>query len=133
MTKTSGLVLELDWISPDTCRIVFPNDDKYEGDFSMGSGGSGRDGRGTQYYSNGDVYTGEWSADQRHGFGQYVVAANTLPPLSTSSDNLQPTHGAVYISRNTLVRYEGSWRDDQFHGSGKAVYTDGVYEGVCAM
>lgn len=49
----------------------FPDGSKYEGQLNMDGS---RDGKGIMYLNNGDVYCGDWSNGQFHGFGSYIFA-----------------------------------------------------------
>lgn len=59
-----------------------------------------RNGEGTQYYGNGEVYTGEFSNNVRQGQGRLVYS-----------------NGDVY---------EGSWEGDHRNGSGCCTYASGA-------
>lgn len=68
-------------------------------------------GEGEMFWSNGDVYTGSFSCDRRHGHGTLVFGSLT----SGQSD------GGEYV---------GEWRDNLMHGSGTRRYPNGdVYMG----
>ncbi len=66
-----------------------------------------RQGRGTQKYSNGSVYEGQWKSDKRHGVG------------------------VLYDERRGF-RYDGEWADDKYEGRGTMVYDQNrqTYEGT---
>jgi len=71
-------------------------------DGSMAYDGEWKDGlmhgNGTHNYSNGDVYTGEWSADK---YGNEVM---------------------TYANQD---RYDGEWKEDDKHGKGTMKFHNG--------
>lgn len=84
---------------------MFPNGDKYEGEYISLEGGSlERNGRGKHITANGTVYEGNWVGDKMNGFGK-----------------LEHPSGATY---------EGDFVNNQFHGEGKYTWPNGsFYEG----
>ena len=67
-------------------------------------------GKGVYRYAEGDVYSGEWREDKRHGKGtvQYVSGPK----------------GQV------VEKFEGDWVSGKMQGQGRYQYADGgVYEG----
>ena len=79
----------------------YTNGDIYEGDFTEGK----REGRGIyRYASNGDKYDGEWKNNDRHGIGKMVY--------------------------NKKGEYHGYWENGRRHGEGVFTYPNGdVYSG----
>mmetsp|Transcript_12168 Transcript_12168/g.21804 ORF Transcript_12168/g.21804 Transcript_12168/m.21804 type:complete len:543 (-) Transcript_12168:277-1905(-) len=74
---------------------------QYEGSWVHGR----REGRGTRYYPNGEVYTGDWMANLRHGIGRHEFE-----------------NGDVY---------SGEWADDKRTGRGTMYFRNGdIFVGV---
>uniref|UniRef100_A0A672ZLI4 MORN repeat containing 2 n=1 Tax=Sphaeramia orbicularis TaxID=375764 RepID=A0A672ZLI4_9TELE len=84
---------------------IFPNGDKYEGEYcSSASGVMVRSGTGKHTSASGIIYTGEWQDDKMNGKG-----------------TLQHPSGA---------QYEGEFKDNMYHGTGKYTFPDGsIYTG----
>ncbi|KAK7092055.1 MORN repeat-containing protein 2-like [Littorina saxatilis] len=84
---------------------MFPNGDKYEGEYMATEGGSlERSGRGKHTTAEGTVYDGDWLSDKMNGTG-----------------TLQHPSGA---------RYCGDFVNNQFHGHGSFTWPNGsFYEG----
>lgn len=57
-----------------------------QGDFNLYGTNAGRHGRGTQWYANGDIYSGEWDHDVREGQGALTVSADNIPPMLSASE-----------------------------------------------
>lgn len=82
---------------PVSATIVFSDDTRYSGGFSM----NGIDGYGQMDFYNGDSYIGEYASGKRNGKGKYTWVDSCV--------------------------YEGYWADDSFNGNGKYVFEDGSY------
>ena len=81
---------------------VFPNGDKYNGDFvHLPEGGLLRQGKGEHHGSDGLKYEGDWQDDKMHGKGKMTCAS-----------------GAIY---------EGDFDMNRFHGYGKYTWPDGSF------
>lgn len=81
---------------------IFPNGDKYNGDFvHLPEGGLLRQGKGEHIGNDGLRYEGDWQDDKMHGKGKMTCAS-----------------GAVY---------EGDFDMNCFHGYGKYTWPDGSY------
>jgi len=79
---------------------VWTDGSKYEGNWRNDKA----NGRGRLIHADGDVYVGEWKDDKAHGNGTYLH-----------------TDGA---------KYDGEWREDKQHGHGVETWPDGArYEG----
>jgi hypothetical protein len=112
------------------------NGEEYEGDYQENV----RHGDGVYRYRNGDVYSGAWTADKQTGFG-------TLTNTGTGSDrgnNKIDSGGGLSYKGNFVDgkfegvgeleikgrRYEGSFANNQMHGSGTLKYANGnIYVG----
>lgn len=95
--------------------------ERYEGD--LNSAGC-RHGMGKLYYSNGDIYTGEWKEGQRHGEGSHVYALTMKKYEGQWS-------GDVWCGRGTLTRadgstLEGSFQEGRLHGVSKLTTPEGI-------
>ncbi|XP_071357931.1 MORN repeat-containing protein 2 [Trachinotus anak] len=90
---------------PIRATYVFPNGDRYEGEFSRSASGAlMRSGIGKHTSVNGIIYTGEWHDDKMHGRG-----------------TLQHPSGALY---------EGEFKENMYHGTGTYTFPDGsTYKG----
>lgn len=83
---------------------VYVDRSKYKGEFLN----SKRHGTGIYYYTNGDIYGGQWKDDVFEGYGFYIFASGE--------------------------RYEGELKHGKKHGKGKYHYINGgVYEGSWAF
>jgi len=78
------------------------NGNVYVGEFKDGK----FHGHGTLKYKNGDVYDGDFVNGQRHGHGTFTFKANF--PISMEY--------SIYV---------GAFANDNFHGSGKLMYSNG--------
>lgn len=81
---------------------MFPNGDKYEGEYILTEGNSiERSGLGKHTAIDMVVYNGNWVSDKMNGTG-----------------TLEHPSGA---------RYEGNFVDNQFHGHGRYIWPNGSY------
>ena len=106
--------------------------------------------------NNGDIYEGEFNADQKHGKGTYWIKKTTKDPTSGKKksihrklfsgewkNDLKSGYGILFFddkeySKNNKAddsaplraEYEGTFNEDQMNGSGKMTYKNGdIYEG----
>lgn len=85
---------------------MFPNGDKYEGDYIQSEidGTIERQGTGTHTTSEGTVYVGLWMGDKMNGQGKILFTSEAV--------------------------YEGDFVNNQFHGTGRYTWPNGsFYEG----
>lgn len=84
---------------------IFPNGDRYDGEYQHGSDGSlERNGYGVHTTTDGSVYEGEWKGDKMNGRGKLTHPSGAL--------------------------YEGEFVNNQFHGQGKYTWkNNSFYEG----
>ncbi|XP_031565503.1 MORN repeat-containing protein 2-like isoform X2 [Actinia tenebrosa] len=83
---------------------MFPNGDKYDGEYIQANGGLQRSGYGENLTAGGLCYQGYWSDDKMNGQGKLIHPS-----------------GAVY---------EGEFVENRFHGYGKYTWPDGsIYQG----
>jgi hypothetical protein len=79
-------------------------------------------------YANGDVYTGSFSGEKKHGRGRLRTAGGEEYNGDFVDDK---KHGQGRFTLNNGTYFEGRFVDDKFLGTGKSVY-EGVhtYEGT---
>ena len=79
-------------------------------------------------YANGDVYTGYFKDDMRHGSGRFVWAGGDVYE-GTFTDNLRDGHG-TYTWADSGAVYSGDFKAGERTGIGVIDYGDGSrYEG----
>ena len=100
--------------------IQFNNGDLYEGDFLNDL----KNGFGTFYFSNGDRYEGNWVDDKRSGQGTYFFN-NGDRFVGQFIDGKKTDNGTYSYG----VDKKGCISGDCQNGTGKKVFTNGVYEG----
>jgi len=52
--------------------MIWPDQSKYIGDFNQGK----MEGKGQRYYSNGNIFDGDWEDDRPNGTGTLFKAAD---------------------------------------------------------
>ena len=80
-------------------------------------------GRGTMYYMNGHIYTGEWKYGVRHGHGVYrfyISADSDIHTITVLNNNRENRNGRL----NDNI-YEGEWRDGLMWGQGNLTCSNG--------
>ncbi|KAL3889474.1 hypothetical protein ACJMK2_001814 [Sinanodonta woodiana] len=83
---------------------IFPNGDKYEGEYIQNAGSLERCGVGIHTSVEGSVYDGMWEGDKMNGKGK--------------------------LTHPSGASYEGDFVNNQFQGNGKYIFPNGsVYEG----
>jgi len=124
----------------------------YIGGFNIGGK---REGDGKLRYFNGDVYEGDWLADERHGTGRLKYSSGAVYDGCFLNDarhgygSLRYANGDVYSGAweedtkqgvglfswaAQRTTYEGSFHGGLMHGRGKYTFADGcVYEGQYVM
>lgn len=88
------------------------NKDKYVGNFHEGK----KEGRGTYYFSEGTVFNGTWSNDEKLE-GELILFNGDIFN-GTFKNNLR--YQGTYKYKNGDLYY-GEWRDDVKHGRGRLV------------
>ena len=88
-----------------------------------------REGIGKLFYSNGDVYEGEWMADERHGTGTMVYHA--IGAVFEGCFQHGVRHGYGTLSYANGDSYSGAWEEDTKQGVGRFCWAQqkSVYEG----
>jgi hypothetical protein len=138
MAKLSGLVtLFLIFLLPSAANakcikgncsngygtFLFPNGDKYIGDFLSGK----PHGKGILYFANGNKYIGHWMESYREGEGRMVFDEGH-EYLGGFHQN--KFHGYGKMSYANGDTYEGDWKNDRPNGNGTYRFTNGKrYEG----
>ena len=79
---------------------------------------------GTYTFSNGDVYTGEWSNYTMNGEGTLMKKDGTYKKGTFVNGVL--IKGAVKDSKGTIIG--GEWKDDQCFAKDSIINSDGTYE-----
>ena len=96
---------------------------KYVGDFKKGK----MHGDGALYFTNGNVYFGQWSDQYRQGKGKLVFANGDVFRGNFKKGKMNGKGTMEYANKS---RYEGNWVDDQANGKGTFYFADGKkYQG----
>ena len=113
----------------------FPSGDRYVGETVAGK----REGRGTYYFANGDVYVGEFKENVFHGVGSLKRGAFKEGGRPCVGRSYQGDFaGGVREGRGRFATgfgdlYEGGFLRDAYHGAGTMTYANGDrYEGAWA-
>jgi len=85
----------LNYENKGSCRKIVYYDGEYQGHTINGK----KNGPGTMFWNNGDIYNGNWRNDKRNGCGKF---------------------------ESSEFVYEGDWKDDQMHGEGTITWYNGV-------
>ncbi|HBR30880.1 MAG TPA: hypothetical protein DD733_02235 [Clostridiales bacterium] len=137
----NGMKARLDFINSS---ITYENGDLYTG----GIDGVYRDGKGTmQYSATGDIYVGDFTADEMTGSGVYTYSngdryEGSLLDGKMSGKGLMTFRGGSIYDGNFVngmrsgygvytwasgARYEGTFDEDVKNGYGKMTYANGDY------
>eukprot|EP00667_Euglena_gracilis_P002645 EG_transcript_2648 len=112
-TPTS--VLEAPVLPRPTRTYRYPSGDVYTGEWLENR----KHGRGVALYASGHRYEGEWKNDKKDGHGTFTYDQGTSYTGSWK-DDMKHGHGvALFASGN---RYEGDWVNDNMHGQGSFIY-----------
>ena len=68
-------------------------------------------GQGEYHYKNGDIYTGEWREDQKHGEGTYYVDEDQIKQVGQWVNNNMEGEFKIYESDSTepqIVMYKNN-------------------------
>ena len=100
------------------------NGERYQGDFDTNNL---KEGKGIQYYNNGDKYIGEWKNNLKEGNGTYFYN-NGNKYVGEWKNDKKEGKGRMY--RNDGKIFETNWKNDEIDGKIKLYYNDGQrYEG----
>jgi len=119
LEQVSYEILEKKEQIPIKVRIVYVNDDVYEGEVdSQGL----KEGWGIYLYSNNEKYEGFWQNNKIHGYGKYLFRAGE----NYEGDWYEGRKEGVGILKfNQGDRYEGEFYKDEFDGKGTFFYSNG--------
>ena len=89
-----------------------------------------KSGKGTQTWSDGSKYTGDFKNDTRNGKGTFIYASGSKGKyIGEWSNGKRNGHGTFIWAKDGNI-YVGRWKDDARNGKGKTTFTDGtIYEG----
>ena len=89
-----------------------------------------RHGRGTQIWTDGSIYEGNWENDKANGKGRLIHGNGDYYEGEWKDDQANAFGLFVYSDGAT---YEGSWENNKYHGKGIEILPDGTkYEGMFA-
>lgn len=80
-------------------------------------------GLGQTLFPDGDMYTGEYHDNQRHGVGTYYWTHHGMIYCGQWISNRRSGIGRMIFADGS--RYYGAWSDDKIHGVGRYTYPDG--------
>ena len=93
-----------------TCFISRTREIFYEGQMKYIENTYYKDGIGTEYFNNGDIYIGQWKMGERHGQGSYILLDKTVCSSEWIDDkqsgvafNLQPSNAGQDSSASNNV------------------------------
>ena len=96
----------------------FPNGDVYNGHWTKNS----MTGKGTMTYSSGETYVGNWENGKRHGHGKLTWHNNECYEGDFLNDKISGT-GKKYYSDGSS--YNGTWNNGECNGKGTKRFADG--------
>lgn len=107
--------------------LIIPGEGVYMG--SLSRDGKREDSNGTLIYTNGDVYTGNWQSDGRHGTGTMSYKSTGAIYDGSWVHDMRNGHGRMKYSNGD--EYSGAWEEDTKQGNGRFVWVEqgAVYEG----
>ncbi|XP_022804577.1 MORN repeat-containing protein 1-like [Stylophora pistillata] len=97
---------------------MFPNGDKYDGEYIQVGECLQRQGYGTHTTIDGLTYHGNWSGDKMNGQGELLRSSVYFKVLFTSVKT-------IFV--NSLITITGEFGNNMFHGFGKYTWPDGSY------
>jgi hypothetical protein len=100
-------------------QTLFPDGDMYTGEYRDNQ----RHGRGTYFWANhGMIYCGQWAGNKRHGVGRMIFADGARYFGAWADDKIHGVGRYTYPDGST---YNGAWVDGQKHGEGAYTFVDG--------
>ena len=111
--------------SSDYRTEFYSNGDKYTGYFLNGK----YQGQGKYTWSNGDYYEGEFSNGQISGTGRIVFANGEFWEGLFSAGQINSGYGTFYWG-NSGDKFKGSWLNGQPDGLGTLIHANGLTEQV---
>ena len=109
----------------DNCQGEFTleNGDIYTGEWKNDE----KHGQGTYTYVDGDIYTGEWKNEKMHGQGEFIYADGDIYTGKWINDEM---HGEGTYKYESGAIYIGEMKNDEMHGQGTYTYANGdIYTG----
>nr|XP_022328185.1 MORN repeat-containing protein 1-like isoform X1 [Crassostrea virginica] len=102
---------------------IFPNGDKYDGEYQHGSDGSlERNGYGVHTTTEGAVYEGEWKGDKMNGRGKLAHPSGALYEGEFVNNQF---HGQGKYTWKNNSFYEGQFKENKMEGTGQFTDTEG--------
>ena len=125
LEQVSFEVLEKKGQIPCKVRIVYANDDIFEGEVDLEGL---KEGWGIYLYNNKEKYEGFWQENKIHGYGRYWFQGGEF----YEGDWYQGRKEGVGILKfNGGEKYEGEFYRDDFDGKGTFYYSNGdKFEGI---
>ena len=107
-------------------RVTYANGGLYEGEYRLFGGIIERHGIGVMQYPNGELYSGGWRNDVRHGNKAKLVASTGEVYIGTFEDNQIVGYGTGSRPiREGSFKYIGEWLDGLRSGKGTMVSSKG--------
>eukprot|EP00164_Ancoracysta_twista_P004336 GFYU01005842.1.p1 GENE.GFYU01005842.1~~GFYU01005842.1.p1 ORF type:complete len:332 (-),score=81.78 GFYU01005842.1:292-1287(-) len=100
-------------------QVFYSNGDMYYGEFSHGR----KDGDGTYVWSNGTRYDGDWVAGKRHGKGVLTFMDGSLAEGQFRDNKMNGQGSYVYKNGDS---YTGPFKDNKKHGVAVYTYKNGA-------
>lgn len=107
--------LDCDGLRHGFGKAYFSNGDVYEGEYKLGL----RHGLGTYTFKKGGVYVGSWMNGMKHGQGTFNYCDSTNYTGEFCEDKRQG-YGKYEYSNSDV--YEGYWSNHKRHGYGSYIY-----------
>lgn len=86
-------------------------------------------GQGVYRYHNGDVYSGAFLANNRHGYGRMIYGGSGTGQCYEGHFKFNVPSGAGRLEQRNGDLYVGNFRKGLYSGHGRLVYSNHVYEG----
>ncbi|XP_066553350.1 MORN repeat-containing protein 2 isoform X2 [Amia ocellicauda] len=102
---------------------IFPNGDRYDGEYHKTSDGVIRNGYGKHTAANGVIYIGEWKDDKMNGKGKLDHPSGAVYE-GDFTDNMFHGNG-IYTFRNGS-KYTGGFNNNKLEGEGRFTDTQGL-------
>jgi len=101
--------------------FVFPNGDKYDGEYIQQDGSIIRQGKGTHTTTEGSIFEGEWSNDKMNGIGKLSHPSGGCYVGDFVNNQFQG-HGQYTWPNGSS--YEGDFVENRLEGKGNFTDTD---------
>lgn len=90
-----------------TCFISRTREIFYEGQMKYIENTYYKDGIGTEYFNNGDIYIGQWKMGERHGQGSYILLDKTVCSSEWIDDKQSGKVSCIYKGEHLGHKREG--------------------------